>query len=135
MQSHVKVLAILNIVLGSLGLLAAIFLFVLFGGIATVVGMEAAGDEAAVAVPIIGGIGFFLSVFTAVLSVPAIIAGAGLLSYKPWARTLTLIISAVNLINIPVGTALGFYGFWVLLSREGSMLFERPPANYSYPRG
>jgi hypothetical protein len=135
MQSHVKVLAILHIVLGGLGLLAAVFLFVLTGGITAAIGMQASGDEAAVALPIVGGIGLFLAGCAALLSIPGIIAGLGLLSYKPWARTLTLVVSALNLINVPIGTAIGFYGFWVLLSREGTMLFERPPANYSYPRG
>ena len=135
MHSHVKTLAILHIVLGCLGLLAAVFIFVVFGGIAAVIGMEAPGDEAAFAVPIVGGIGLFISAFAALLSIPGIIAGVGLLSFKPWARILTLVLSALHLINIPIGTAVGFYGFWVLMSQEGQMLFERPAASYSHPRG
>jgi hypothetical protein len=69
------------------------------------------------------------------LSIPSIFAGVGLLSYKPWARILTLVVSGFDLINIPFGTALGFYGFWVLLSREGTALFEQPSATYGYTRG
>ena len=61
--------------------------------------------------------------FTMLLSLPSIIAGAGLLYYKPWARILTLILCFL-LIHIPFGTALGFYGFWVLLSKETLPLFE-----------
>src|SRR5688500_15418017 len=117
MHTHVKVLAILHIVLGSLGLLGAVFLLVLFGGIAGIIGMNAAHDEAIVAMPIVGGIGLFIAAFTALLSVPSIIAGTGLLSFKPWARTLTLVLSGLQLIQVPIGTALGFYGFWVLLSQ------------------
>jgi hypothetical protein len=135
MQTHVKVLAILHIVFGSLGLLFAIFLLVLFGGIAGVIGMNAAHEEAIVALPLIGGIGLFVSAMAALLSAPSLVAGVGLLSFKPWARTLTLVLSAIQLIHVPIGTALGFYGFWVLLSREGTLLFERAPAAYSYPRG
>jgi hypothetical protein len=135
MQTHVKVLAILHIVFGSLGLLAALFLLVLFGGIAGVIGMNASHDDAIVAMPIIGGIGLFVSTIATLLSVPSIIAGIGLLSFKPWARTMTLILSGFQLIHVPVGTALGFYGFWVLLSREGALLFERPPAAFGFTRG
>jgi hypothetical protein len=136
MHTHVKILAILQIVGGTLGLLAAVGLLLLFGGIASMVGINAANEEAMIAVPIIGGIGLFVSAFAALVSIPSIIAGAGLLSYKPWARLLTLVLSGIQLINVPIGTALGFYGFWVLLSKEGASLFEQPtPASYGYTRG
>lgn len=42
--------------------------------------------------------------------------GIGLLSREPWARTVTLIIGFLSLIDIPLGTALGIYAIWVLLS-------------------
>lgn len=133
MQTHVKVLAILHIVFGGLGLLAAAFLLLLFGGISSLIGINAPPEEATVAVPIIGGIGLLISGMAAVLSIPSIIAGVGLLSFRPWSRMLTLVLSALQLVQVPLGTALGFYGLWVLLSREGALLFERAPS-YSYPR-
>ncbi|HYP06212.1 MAG TPA: hypothetical protein VER03_08235 [Bryobacteraceae bacterium] len=135
MQTHVKVLAILHIVFGSLGLLFAVFLVVLFGGITSVIGMSAGPEERFIAMPIVGGIGLLIAGFAALLSIPSIVAGVGLLSYRPWARILTLVISALDLINIPFGTALGFYGFWVLLSAEGTQLFQQAPASYGYTRG
>ena len=135
MHTHVKVLAILHIVFGGLGLLMALGMLLFFGGIASIIGMNAAPDEAMVAMPIVGGLGIFIAVFVALLSVPSIFAGVGLLSYRPWARILTLVLSVLNLINVPLGTALGFYGLWVLLSREGTEIFERPPASYGYTRG
>ena len=132
MVSHVRVLAILHIVFGGLGVLTAIFLMALFGGITGVIGLNASGDDARIAIPIIGGIGALVVMFAVMLSLPGIIAGIGLLSYRPWARILTLILSGFLLFHIPFGTALGFYGFWVLLSAEGSALFQRSPT-YSYP--
>jgi hypothetical protein len=36
------------------------------------------------------------------------------------------------LVQIPLGTALGFYGIWVLFSRDGQALFERPTAPQPY---
>jgi hypothetical protein len=55
-------------------------------------------------------------------------AGIGLLHYERWGRTLALVMSAIDLIKIPFGTALGIYGFWVLLSERGREYYERRTA-------
>jgi uncharacterized membrane protein len=55
-------------------------------------------------------------------------AGIGLLQYQTWGRTLALVMSAINLIKLPFGTALGIYGFWVLLSERGRVFYERQSA-------
>lgn len=123
MQTHVKVLGVLHIVFGVLGVLIGVGIMVLFGGIASLVQME--GDpDAATAVPILGAIGGIVLVVLLVLSIPGIIAGAGLLSFKPWSRILMIVISILDLVNFPFGTALGVYGLWVLLTAEGARLFE-----------
>jgi hypothetical protein len=127
MAQHVKILAVLHIVLSAIGILIAVGLLFLFGGIASVVGLNAADHDARVAVPVLGLVGSFLFVLILVLSIPGIIAGIGLMKFRPWARILTLILSGLDLLNIPFGTALGVYGFWVLLSVEGTRLFESPP--------
>ena len=57
-----------------------------------------------------------------------IIAGIGLLKRRPWARILTIVLSVLNLINIPFGILLGIYGLWVLLSRNIGPLFDATPA-------
>ena len=56
---------------------------------------------------------------------PSLIAGVGLLYFKPWARVLTIILSVIHLFSVPFGTALGIYGLWVLLQRETEPLFRR----------
>ncbi len=55
-------------------------------------------------------------------------AGVGLLQYQSWGRPLALVMSGINLIKIPFGTALGIYGFWVLLSERGREHYERQAA-------
>ena len=126
MDTHVKVLAWLYIVFGVLGSLMGLGLMALlsFIGIAG----AAADPDAWVAVPILGLTGAALGVFMLVLSLPGVIAGIGLLQFRPWARVVTIVLSALNLMNIPFGTILGVYGLWVMLSDEGSRLFARPPA-------
>jgi len=57
MKQHVSILGILYIVFGCLGILGALAFLALFGGIAGIVGLVAHEEpDAAVAVPILGGI-------------------------------------------------------------------------------
>jgi hypothetical protein len=81
------------------------------------------------ALPILGLTGAALGTFLLLLSLPGIIAGLGLLKYRQWARILTIVLSALNLMNFPIGTVLGIYGLWVMLSDEGSRLFAQPPVS------
>lgn len=122
MATHVKVLAVLYIVFGVCGLFLAFGLLALFG----IAGMAAAASEpdAWVALPVLGITGSALAFVLIILSLPGIIAGVGLLKFKPWARIVTIVLSALNLMNIPSGTIIGVSGLWVMLSDEGSRLFN-----------
>jgi hypothetical protein len=59
-----------------------------------------------------------------ILSIPGILAGLGLYKRKEWARILTLIISVLNLISFPLGTALGVYSIWALVQPENVEAFK-----------
>ena len=127
MASHVRILAALHIVFGGLGLLLGFLAFAFFGGLAGLVGMSGKSAEAPFAVPILGAIGGVILIVTLMLAVPGIVAGIGLLGFRPWARILAIVLSALDLLHVPFGTALGVYGFWVLLSRETESLFGLGP--------
>jgi len=127
MQTHVKILGAIHIVFGGLGVLAALIILAIFGGIAGLLGtagIETHGAEAAI--PVLGIIGTVLFVFLAVISIPGLVAGIGLLQFCNWARILTIVLSALHLLNFPFGTALGIYGLWVLLSQGTEQLFRTP---------
>ncbi len=124
MLTHVKVLGILNIVLSALGILVGVVLLMIFGGIAGLVGITDHSDGRLIAAPILGGIGLLIFIFLMVVSIPGIVTGVGLLKLRPWARILGIVISALNILNFPFGTAVGVYGLWVLLSTETMALFE-----------
>ena len=124
MAQHVKILAVLHLVFGGIGVLIACLILMLFGGIAGVVGMNANDADAWIAAPILIAIGSFVFFVIAVLSVPRVICGVGLLSFRPWARVLEVIISAISLLDMPFGTALGGYGLWVLLADQSQPLFQ-----------
>ena len=125
MEQHVKILGVLNIVWGAMGALGGLVLLAIFGGVYGIAGVAIGHNPGAqIALPIIAIIGSVIALFLLILSVPSIIAGIGLLYFKPWARIFALVISVLHLLNIPIGTALGIYGLWVLLSQEGQRCFS-----------
>jgi hypothetical protein len=123
METHVKVLGVLYLVVSGLSLLAALFLLLAIGGAAGIVGVAADPQDAAIAIPVLGIAGTALGVMLLLLALPGLLTGWGLLTYSPWARILGIVLSALNLLNIPVGTALGLYGLWVLLNKDTERLF------------
>jgi len=72
---------------------------------------------------ITGTVGVAIAVFLVILSLPGIIAGIGLLKYRPWARILAIIIGVLHLLSFPFGTALGVYTLYVLLNAEAPSIF------------
>ncbi|HEY0788921.1 MAG TPA: hypothetical protein VGE86_09775 [Thermoanaerobaculia bacterium] len=111
MNQHVTILAVLYIICGAILLLIGGGLFMIIAGAGAI-----SGDLQAAAIT--GIVGVALGGFFLVLSVPSIIAGVGLLGMRPWARILTLILGALQILNFPFGTALGIYTFWVLLNDQ-----------------
>jgi hypothetical protein len=116
MKKHVTVAGALRIGMGVLGLLIAAFVF-----IAIVGGGLISGDRDAIAITSV--VGTVIGGFFGLISLPNIIAGWGLIRFKPWARILTLILAALDLVNVPVGTLLGIYTIWVILQDETEKLF------------
>jgi hypothetical protein len=125
MDTHVKVLGVLYIAVSALSLLAALFLLLAIGGAAGIVGVSADPDDAAIAIPILGLAGTALGMMLTILAIPGLVTGWGLLVLKPWARILGIVLSVLNLLNIPFGTILGIYGLWVLLNKDTERLFNR----------
>jgi hypothetical protein len=122
---------------GIFGVLAGLFVLAIFGVGGAVVGAAAQNDpDAMVAAPILGVIGIALFLFIVLASVPGIAAGIGMLKFRPWSRILAIVVSALNILNVPLGTALGVYSLWVLLNNEVEALFRGmgSPAG-PYPAG
>ncbi len=127
MITHIKVLGILHIVMGGFLLLVGLGFLIFFGGLAGMAGVSDHSRDNLAAIPILGGIGAFLFVIIAALSIPGIVTGIGLLQLRPWGRIMGIILSALHLFNIPFGTVLGVYGLWALLNPEAEALFRRDP--------
>jgi hypothetical protein len=126
MAQHVKILGILHIVFGAMGVFGAIIVLMIFGGISAIVGMSDRSTD--LPAPILGLIGGFVFILVLALSLPGLIIGIGLVQFRPWARMGGIILSAFDLLGFPFHTALGVYGLWVLLNRETEQMFGVPPA-------
>ena len=124
MDTHVKVLGVLYIICGVLGIVVALGAL-LIAGIALKAVEQEAGPEAPQARFAIAGVFGFLVILVLILSVPNIIAGAYLFKYRNWARILCIVLSMLNLMSFPLGTALGVYGLVVLFNEKTVALFKR----------
>jgi hypothetical protein len=127
MQNHIRVLGVVYLAVGGCMLLGA-FLTVIFGGGASLVGATAEPHDAEIAIPVLGIAGMALATFCGLMALPSLVTGYGLLNFKPWSRVVGIVLSAISLINIPVGTIAGAYGLWVLLNKETERLFNNLPS-------
>jgi len=53
-------------------------------------------------------------IFTTATSAASVFVGYALLTRRPWARVLAIVLGILVLIKIPFGTGLGIYTLWVL---------------------
>jgi len=135
MEKHITVVGVLNIVYSSLNLLGA----------AVLVGL-AAGSKYIVEVlyqrhvlhpydvpyelwDIIPALLILVAFLLAIFSLPGIIGGIGVLKRKEWGRIVVLVISFFNLLNIPLGTVLGAYSIWAMMTSETVRLFSPEKAS------
>jgi hypothetical protein len=124
MDTHLKVVAVLHLVLGAIGLVCALIVMIVFGGAAGIVG--ASGDaDAVAAVPIIGIAGTAVVSLLTIMALPSLVVGIGLWNHYGWARIAGIVLSILMLFGFPFATILGVYGLWVLFSRETQRLFNQ----------
>jgi hypothetical protein len=124
MATHVRILAWFNIVLGGLGVAMALVAYA-GASILPVLLTHLAEDAAAIPIEIIQLAATVVIGLILVMSLPSLILGYGLYNFRPWARTLGIVLSAINLLHVPFGTIVSLYGFWVLLKPETDALFKQ----------
>ena len=121
MNKHVTAVGVLHLGVGILGMLVAIVLVVVLVGVGF---MVYAIDGDPEPLPILTAVSIGTGIVLTIVSLPSIVAGIGVLKHRSWARYLAMILGAVSLLNIPIGTALGGYTLWVLLHDESEELFS-----------
>ncbi len=121
MERHVVILGWLHICCSLFLVVIAGLVFMLLSGIGVFAGI-AEGDWEAL--PILSIVALFVVALMSVLAAPGIIGGVGLLKRQRWARVLVIIIGIFDLLNPPIGTAIGIYTLWVLMSHETDYVFS-----------
>ena len=127
MATHVKVIAgvflFVGAVLAALAFLGRTILAGIAGAVAT------SGDpDAAVGATILGFAGIAVPLFFGILAAAFVITGWGLIKLKPAARIAGIILAAVCLTNVPIGTAFGIYAMIILFKKDTEALFTGPVA-------
>ena len=121
MDKHVCILGWLYIIMSGISILFAGLAFVGMTGLGLFASLA---EGELLALPIIMIVGFVGACIAGLLAVPGLIGGWGLLNRKSWARPLVLILGVLNLFSFPVGTALGVYTCWALISGESDVYFR-----------
>ncbi|HEX9985938.1 MAG TPA: hypothetical protein VGF69_21940 [Thermoanaerobaculia bacterium] len=125
MQQHVKIIGILFIVFGLLYGIGAAFFFLGGATMMGVGGVAGETQEERGALMLGGGCVSMIGVMLAVLALPNIIAGWGLLKFREWARVLAIILAILHLPHLGPGTLLGIYALVILFNDQTKPLFTR----------
>ena len=116
LQQHVMILGWLHIITSVVFILVGVIGFIFLTGIAAL-----SGD--AEATTVLGFIGTVGVLFFGILALPGIASGIGLLKRHPWGRILALVVAFLGLFNVPIGTAVSLYTFWVLMQESATEYF------------
>ena len=127
MERHVHLLGILASLWGALWLLIGGSMLLL-----AIAALVQVADSAGVAAGLTAGLFLLVAVFALIWGGAHLWAAILLRQRKPFGRVLMLGLAVVNLLILPIGTALGVYALWILLTNEGQRLFE--PAHAVAPR-
>ena len=122
MSAHLRLLGVLQLVWGSIGLLLGVSMLLLAVG-AVAIGAVSSDDRVAAGVTA-GGFVIFALAMLAGGGVNAW-AGRALRRLQTQGRTAVLWLAVLNLFVLPFGTALGIYAFWVLLHNDTRSQFVR----------
>ncbi len=123
MEQHVRIIGILDIAFGILGVIGGVIMMIAFivggAGLSTSGEQGAGGAGAALA-----GTGLIVGLIVIALSGFEIYVGSKLQQYRPWARIVQIIFGVLSLPGFPIGTALGIYYLWAMLNKDTASLFE-----------
>jgi hypothetical protein len=121
--THVKVIAGGFAAAGAMLLIGAFFaqfaLQLMAGIVAT-----SGDDNAQAGAAVLGFAGVALTAMLVVFAVPFFVTAWGLFNFKPWARIAGIVLGALSLMSVPLGTLLGVYALVVLFQKDTEKLFN-----------
>jgi hypothetical protein len=111
MDIHTRIVAILHIVFGALGVVVPLVFGLAFGGLATFVPHVHVPD-------FFVGLGMFVLGVVVLIGIIEVLAGIGLLKGSRTARAWIVVFGVLDLFKFPWGTLLGIYTLWALLRKQ-----------------
>ncbi|HEX7707143.1 MAG TPA: hypothetical protein VF701_11860 [Thermoanaerobaculia bacterium] len=124
MDQHIRIIAVLYIVLGILGMIGAVVVLTIGAGTVATILAENQDPDSQIGAAWAGGCMTFVAALIGIISLPSIIAGWGLWRRKSWARILTMILAVLHLPGFPLGTAIGIYALVIMLNDETRVLLN-----------
>lgn len=118
-KSHVTLVAVLHIAFGALTILGAIIVLIVFQFSENFI-----PEDEYIAHDVLKSLALIIPGSIAFFGFIDLLAGVSLFSYKQWSRVFVIVVSAINCLNIPVGTAKGVYSIWALMQPEVQEMFE-----------
>jgi len=116
-ERHIRILGVIYIAFGALGILAALLLLVGF----TSAGLWSENRETfLISASAVAAVAIYL----VLISTLAIIGGEGLLRRRSWARVLVIVLACLYLPHFPLGTAVGIYALWALTRHAARLAFS-----------
>lgn len=119
MERHLRTLGILWIVAGCLWLIPGLVFFGIFSG------FHATAHHMFWGWPFGPPFMFALAPVLFLIAAAGICTGWGLMQREPWARIVAIIVGILVLFHFPLGTLLGIYTLWVLLSNDAAAEYEK----------
>lgn len=116
-MSHLNAIKIIDYISGILQLMTGfvmITLFFLGAGIFGAVGDMDPRARAILAI-IFGTLGLFIGGLAVIFGILSIIAGNAIVNRQVWSQVYHIVVGILNILNFPIGTAIGIYFLWVLL--------------------
>lgn len=108
---RVRLLGFLHTGLGALGVAVGMLAFLAIAPWGFL-----SGDPAAAA--ILGGIGTVVAAVVFAVSLPGLVLGIGLLQRRAWSRTFGIVVGALSLLSVPIGTVVGALTIYVLVQDD-----------------
>lgn len=134
MVRHVDLLARLHKIWGGLAIVAGVAILIQGLGALVVVWTAEPGSSQSALTAGLATTLFFIFAFGALgFGGVHLHNGVGLRRRHPRARTVGLVLAALNVFFLPFGTALALYAFWVLLSDATRSAFAAPAPSASAP--
>jgi hypothetical protein len=127
-QEHLRFIAILWLALSVINAIAGAVLLILGNTLFPHLRELSPTTPPDVPVGFLSSLFCFLGGLVLIKAALGFLAGWGLLQRERWARTLTLVLSFLALLNIPLGTALGVYSLWVLLPEKSEREYQQEVA-------